>query len=258
MHLENHYKGSIDRLLSIMNELREKCPWDQKQTLETLRQLTIEETYELADAIDKRDWQSLKEELGDLLLHIVFYAKIANENQAFTIQDVIQNVCDKIVYRHPHIYTFLQVRNDDEVKRNWEKLKLKEGKKSVLSGVPNGLPAMVKALRIQEKAKQVGFEWHHIKDVKNKIEEEWSELHEAIAQEQKNEIENEFGDVLFAMINYARFLHIDPEKALAKTNEKFKNRFEKMEEILTTSHASLSDYTLEEMDAVWNQVKKDE
>lgn len=258
MHLDNHYNGSFGRLLSIMNELREKCPWDQKQTIESLRQLTIEETYELADAIDKHDWQSLKEELGDLMLHIVFYAKIANENKAFDIQDVIQNVCDKIVFRHPHIYTFLKVNNDDEVKKNWEKLKLKEGKKSVLSGVPDGLPAIVKALRIQEKAKQVGFEWHHINDVKNKVEEEWNELHEAIAQVQKNEIEEEFGDVLFAMINYARFLNIDPEKALSKTNQKFKTRFEKMEEILTTSHASLTDYTLEEMDAVWNQVKKDE
>lgn len=253
-----NYSQSFERIRDIMNLLREKCPWDKKQTIHTLRQLTIEETYELADAITKENWIELKEELGDLLLHIVFYAKIAEEENKFTIGDVINTVCDKLVFRHPHIYSHVKVSNEDDVKQNWEKLKLKAGRKSILAGVPDALPAMVKALRMQEKAKQVGFEWEVTEQVKAKINEELDELEEAIASQNQHEIENEFGDVLFSLINYARYLGIDPENALSRTNNKFKSRFEKMELKLTQNGKSLSEYSLTEMDNTWNEIKKNE
>lgn len=252
------YEQSFERLVRIMDELREQCPWDKKQTIQTLRQLTIEETYELADSITQSDWRGLKEELGDILLHIVFYARIAREENQFTLGEVIEGVCNKLVHRHPHIYSSVQVENEDDVKRNWEQLKLKEGKKSILAGVPNSLPAMVKALRIQEKAKQVGFEWEIKEQVMDKIREEVDELEQAVKTQNSDTIEDEMGDVLFSMVNYARFLNIDPENALARTNAKFKRRFEAMEEELTAQGASLNDYSLEQMDAVWNRIKQSE
>ncbi|MEZ5047572.1 MAG: nucleoside triphosphate pyrophosphohydrolase [Chitinophagaceae bacterium] len=258
MNIEQLYDTSFNRLLDIMQALRSKCPWDQKQTIHTLRQLTIEEVYELVDSITKEDWSGIEEELGDLLLHIVFYATIAHEEKQFTIEDVIRKVCNKLVFRHPHIYTFLSVDNEEEVKRNWENLKLKEGKKSVLGGVPTGLPALIKAVRLQEKAKQVGFEWEQTEQVIAKVEEEMNELKEAYTLMTQSEIEEEFGDLMFSMVNLARFLRIDPEHALELTNKKFKRRFEKMEDILVTPTKSLSDYTLQEMDKTWNVIKNAE
>lgn len=252
------YATSFERIQDIMDLLRDKCPWDNKQTFQTLRQLTIEETYELAEAITSENWQEIKEELGDLLLHIVFYTTIAKEGKMFTMGDVIESVCNKLVYRHPHIYSNVLVSNEEDVKQNWERLKLKSGRKSILEGVPSSLPAMVKALRMQEKAKQVGFEWENTEQVKAKVEEELTELQEAIEIKNKCEVENEFGDVLFSMINYARFLGIDPENALAKTNQKFKRRFEEMEYRLTSSGNLLSDFSLEQMDNVWNDIKQNE
>ena len=252
------YATSFERLIHIMDELRAQCPWDKKQTIHTLRQLTIEESYELVDAITDSNWQGIKEELGDLLLHIVFYAKIATEEKKFTMQEVIENVCNKLVHRHPHIYDNVTVNNDEDVKRNWENLKLKEGKKSILSGVPKGLPALVKALRLQEKAKQVGFEWEITDQVRDKISEELNELQEVIAIQDQDKMEDEFGDVLFSMINYARFLQIDPENALERTNKKFMRRFTSMENQLTALGKPLTDYTLAEMDATWNQIKQHE
>lgn len=254
----SNYASSFERIVMIMNELREQCPWDKKQTISSLRQLTIEETYELVDAITDENWQGLKEELGDLLLHIVFYSKIASEENKFGIGDVIQQVCNKLVHRHPHIYSTVSVKNDDDVKRNWENLKLKEGKKTVLSGVPKSLPALVKALRLQEKAKQVGFEWEVTTQVRAKLDEELEELQEVINLNDQDKIEDEFGDVLFSMINYARFLHIDPENALERTNKKFQRRFNLMEEKLTDNGKQLTDYSLAEMDQTWNEIKADE
>ena len=227
------------RLVSIMDDLREKCPWDKKQTVQTLRQLTIEETYELADAITEHDWKGIKEELGDILLHLLFYAKIGSEQNQFTLQDVIEGISAKLVYRHPHIYGDVKVTDEEDVKRNWEKLKMKEGKKSVLSGVPPSLPAIVKATRIQEKAKQVGFEWDKKEDVWKKVEEEMGELQEAVAGGKQTEIEDEFGDVLFSLANYARFLHIDAEGSLEKTNKKFIRRFQEMESVAISSGKAL-------------------
>lgn len=241
-----------------MDELRENCPWDKKQSIHTLRQLTIEETYELADAITQNDWKGVREELGDLLLHIVFYSRIASEENHFTLDDVIEQVCNKLVHRHPHIYSHVVADNEDQVKQNWENLKLREGKKSILSGVPASLPSMVKALRLQEKAKQVGFEWEVREQVKDKVLEELDELQEVINTRNQDEMELEFGDVLFSMINYARFLGIDPEHALSRTNLKFKRRFESMEEQLTANGKALTDHTLQEMDAVWNEIKRNE
>jgi MazG family protein len=252
------YAGSFVRIVSIMQELRENCPWDKKQTIHSLRQLTIEETYELVDCITDSNWTGIKEELGDLLLHIVFYSKIAEEENAFTLSQVIEGVCNKLVHRHPHIYSNVQVANEEDVKRNWENLKLKGGAKSVLGGVPNSLPATIKAMRLQEKAKQVGFEWEVKEDVKEKIEEELDELQEAIVLQNKEAIEDEFGDVFFSIINYARFLGIDPENALERTNKKFLRRFNAMETELTHTGKLLSEYTLEEMDASWNRIKKKE
>lgn len=244
------------RLVQIMDELREKCPWDKKQTIETLRQLTIEETYELTDAITDKDWKGIKEELGDILLHIVFYAKIGAEENKFTLEEVINGVCEKLIYRHPHIYGDVKVNDEEDVKRNWEKLKLKEGKKSVLSGVPKSLPSTVKAMRLQEKAKQVGFEWDTKEQVWDKVEEEQQELKEAIASGNRDHMEDELGDVFFSLINYARFLGLDAENALERTNKKFISRFNKMEEEAVSSGKPLQDMTLEEMDAIWNKVKK--
>lgn len=249
------YNKSLDRLLQIMEELRAQCPWDQKQTIESLRPLTIEETYELCDAIIKKDWNGLKEELGDVLLHLVFYAKIASEQNQFNFNDVIEAVCNKLVYRHPHIYSNVKVSNEQEVKENWEKLKQKERKKSVLSGVPDALPALIKALRIQDKSKQVGFEWDTTAQVQAKVKEELDELQEAMEENNQDHIEEEFGDVLFSLVNLARFLNVDPELALERTNRKFIDRFNKMEIIAEENGKSLLDMNLEEMDALWNFVK---
>lgn len=255
-------QGAFDRLISVMNDLREKCPWDRKQTIHTLRQLTIEETYELGDAIIEEDWMAIKEELGDLMLHIVFYAKIAGEQEKFTITEVLQGIVDKLIQRHPHIYGnagnmegLREVRSEEDVKRNWEQLKLKEGKRSVLSGVPKSLPALVKAMRLQEKAKQVGFEWENKKQVWEKVEEEIAELQEAEESPDAQRMADEFGDVLFSLINYARFLNIDPEAALERTNKKFLSRFTQMEAMAADKGHRLADLNLAEMDAIWNEVK---
>jgi MazG family protein len=248
--------SAFERLVNIMNDLREKCPWDKKQTIQTLRQLTIEETYELTDAITDENWKGIKEELGDILLHIVFYAKIGTEQNQFTLDEVINGVCEKLIFRHPHIYGDVIVKDEEEVKRNWEKLKLKEGKTSVLSGVPKTLPATIKAMRLQEKAKQVGFEWENKDQVWEKVEEEKAELLEAIASGNRDNMEDELGDVFFSLINFARFLQLDAENALERTNKKFINRFNKMEEEATNTGIALQDMTLEEMDAIWNKIKK--
>ena len=240
------------RLVTIMDELREQCPWDKEQTIETLRPLTIEETYELADAITDQNWKGIKEELGDLFLHLVFYARIGNEQQQFSLEEALNGVCDKLIYRHPHIYGDTQVKDGEEVKRNWEKLKMREGKKSVLGGVPVSLPSMVKATRIQDKARQVGFEWENREDVWKKVEEEQEELQEAISSGHQTHIEEEFGDLLFSLINYARFLDVDPEGALEKTNKKFIYRFQWMEEQASLLGKKLQDMTLGEMDQLWN------
>ena len=247
---------SFLRLVKIMDELREQCPWDKKQTIHTLRSLTIEETYELADAISDEDWKGLKEELGDLLLHIVFYARIGKEQQQFQLEDAINGVCDKLIHRHPHIYGDVKVQDEEEVKQNWEKLKLKEGKSSILEGVPVSLPAMVKALRLQEKAKQVGFEWDTREQVWDKVNEEMDELQAAVKQDDNDEMENELGDLLFSLINYARFLDVDPETALDRTNKKFIERFTKMEKQAIASGKPLAEMSLMEMDAIWNSIKK--
>jgi XTP/dITP diphosphohydrolase len=244
------------RLTTIMNELREQCPWDRKQTEQTLRPLTIEETYELADAITNNDWLGIREELGDLFLHLVFYAKIASEQQRFTLEEVFDGICTKLINRHPHVYGNVEVKDEDEVKKNWEKLKMKEGKKSVLGGVPVSLPALVKAIRIQEKAKQVGFEWENKEDVWKKVEEEKNELLEAIEAGNADAIEDEYGDLLFSLVNYARFLKVDAEGALERTNQKFIRRFQNMEQMAATAGKSLNDMTLAEMDELWNQSKK--
>ncbi len=243
-------------LVKIMDELREQCPWDKKQTIHSLRILTIEETYELVDAIDQNDWKGIKEELGDILLHLLFYAKIGAEQNQFQLEDMINGIAEKLIIRHPHIYGDVKVNNEEDVKRNWEQIKLKEGKKSVLEGVPSSLPAIVKALRIQEKSKQVGFEWENKEDVWKKVEEETNELKEAIETNNQEEITDEFGDLLFSLVNYARFLHVDPEAALERTNRKFIHRFQQMETIVAKEGKSLADLSLEEMDAIWNIVKK--
>ena len=247
---------AFERLVDIMDELREKCPWDKKQTLQSLRQMTLEETYELTDAITDENWKGIREELGDLLLHLVFYAKIGQEQSQFTMEDVINNLCEKLITRHPHIYGDVQVKNEEDVKRNWEKLKMKEGKKSVISGVPKGMPALVKAMRLQEKAKQVGFEWENKEQVWEKVKEEEGELQEAITQNDPVKMEEEFGDLLFSLVNFARFLNIDAENALEVTNKKFIQRFTGMESAAQNSGKPLAEMTLEEMDAIWNQIKR--
>ncbi|MCX6318131.1 MAG: nucleoside triphosphate pyrophosphohydrolase [Bacteroidetes bacterium] len=262
--MNNHAETAFSRLVGIMNDLREKCPWDKKQTIQSLRQLTIEETYELADAISDEDWKGIKEELGDLLLHIVFYAKIGHEQNQFTLDEMIHGICDKLVARHPHIYGDVKVNDEEDVKRNWEKLKLKEGKKSVLGGVPRSLPSMVKAMRLQEKAKQVGFEWENKEQVWLKVEEEMGELRQAVTQAgqepantlHQDAVEDELGDVFFSLINYARFLQVDADNALERTNKKFIHRFTSMEEQALASGKDLHAMTLEEMDAIWNNIKQ--
>ncbi|QEC43612.1 nucleoside triphosphate pyrophosphohydrolase [Pseudobacter ginsenosidimutans] len=244
------------RLVNIMDDLRVKCPWDRKQTEQTLRQMTIEETYELADAITDKDWKGIKEEIGDLMLHMVFYARIGAEQNQFTLEEALNGICEKLISRHPHIYGDITVKDEEEVKQNWEKLKLKEGKKSVFSGVPVSLPAVVKATRIQEKAKQVGFEWDNKEQVWEKVEEETAELKEALALDDQGKMEEEFGDLLFSLINYARFLRIDAENALERTNKKFMARFTKMEAIAMEQGKSLNEMSLAEMDAIWDLIKK--
>ncbi|MBC7935456.1 MAG: nucleoside triphosphate pyrophosphohydrolase [Rhizobacter sp.] len=244
------------RLIQIMDELREKCPWDKKQTIETLRQLTIEETYELTDAITGKDWKGIKEELGDLLLHIVFYAKIGEEKNEFTLEEVINGVCEKLIVRHPHIYGDVKVDNEEDVKQNWEKIKLREGKTSVLGGVPKSLPALVKAIRLQEKSKTVGFEWDNTSQVWDKVKEEMTELEEAVASGEKDKMEDEMGDVLFSLVNFARFLQVDAENALERTNKKFIERFTGMEKAAAEENKMLHDMSLEEMDALWNKMKR--
>lgn len=247
----------FERLLNIMDELREKCPWDRKQTLETLRHLTIEETYELADAILDNDLPEIKKELGDILLHIVFYAKIGSEQQAFDMADVAEGICDKLISRHPHIYGDVKVADEEEVTQNWEKLKLKEGKTSVLEGVPKSLPAMIKATRIQEKARGVGFDWDDQEQVWAKVNEELGELKAEIDSNAHHaKLEDEFGDVLFSMINYARFLNVDPEMALERTNRKFIKRFQYLEAGAKADGKELANMTLAEMDEYWNAAKK--
>lgn len=243
------------KLVTIMDELREKCPWDKKQTLASLKPMTIEETYELGDALDAQNWKDIKEELGDLLLHIVFYSKIAAENNAFTINDVIKGICEKLIIRHPHVYGNITVKDDEEVKKNWEQIKLKEGKTSVLSGIPKTMPALAKATRIQEKVKQVGFEWDEIESVWEKISEETNELKQAIQFNSNKEVEEELGDVLFSWVNLARFLNIDAESALEKTNQKFIQRFKLMENIAAERNLQLANLTLAEMDELWNIAK---
>ena len=247
---------ALDRLLTIMDELRKKCPWDKKQTFESLRHLTIEETYELGDAILDDNLPEIKNELGDLLLHIVFYSKIGSETEDFDFEDVANSICDKLISRHPHIYGDVTVKNENEVKENWEKLKLKEGKNSVLEGVPKSLPALIKANRIQDKVSGVGFDWEEPDQVWKKVQEELSELNEEIKKGTKDTIESEFGDVLFSMINYARFINVNPENALEKTNKKFINRFQFLEKAAKKEGKELAEMTLSEMDVYWEQSKK--
>ncbi len=244
------------RLLNIMEDLREKCPWDRKQTMETLRPLTIEETYELGDAILDNKLEEVKKELGDLFLHLVFYSKIGEEKQAFDVADVLNAICEKLIQRHPHIYEDVEVSGEEEVKANWEKLKLKEGKKSVLEGVPRSLPAMVKATRIQEKARGVGFDWDNAQQVWDKVEEELNELKDEIKQGDRKQSEAEFGDLLFSMINLSRFLQIDAESALERTNKKFIKRFQYLEEKAKEEGKALAEMTLAEMDVIWERAKK--
>ncbi|MEK9565558.1 MAG: nucleoside triphosphate pyrophosphohydrolase [Flavobacteriaceae bacterium] len=247
--------AAFSRLLNIMDELREQCPWDKKQTFESLRHLTIEETYELGDAILDRNLTDIKKELGDLLLHIVFYAKLGSEENAFDMADVANDICEKLIHRHPHIYGSVAVENAEEVKKNWEALKLKEGKKSVLEGVPKGLPALVKAQRMQEKAAGVGFDWEHKNQVWGKFQEELQELNHALESKKQNEIEDEFGDVLFSLINYARFIDVNPETALERTNKKFIKRFQHIESQAKKSQRSIEQLTLEEMEVLWQEAK---
>lgn len=254
-----HKKDAFERILRIMDDLREKCPWDKKQTITSLRNLTIEETFELADAISANDYKNIEEELGDVLLHIVFYAKIGEEEAKFDIVSIINKLCDKLIHRHPHIYgdpnndgKLIVVKDEEEVKQNWEKLKLKEGKKSILEGVPKSLPAMIKAYRMQDKTAKVGFEWENKAQVWSKVLEEIGELQEAEALNDQNKMEEEFGDVLFAMINYARFINVDPESALEKINQKFRRRFQYIEE---KANKSLDEMGLDAMDNLWNEAK---
>jgi len=246
---------ALDRLLTIMDELREQCPWDKKQTMQSLRHLTIEETYELGDAILDNDLDEVKKELGDVLLHIVFYSKIGSETKDFDIADVANSICDKLIDRHPHIYGDVKVENEEDVKRNWENLKLKEGKSSVLEGVPKSLPALVKSSRIQDKVSGVGFDWEEPQQVFEKLKEELEELQHEVTEDNQDLIEAEFGDVLFSMINYARFLKVNPENALERTNKKFIKRFQYLEQKAKQQGKALADMTLTEMDVYWNEAK---
>ncbi|PWH81481.1 nucleoside triphosphate pyrophosphohydrolase [Algibacter marinivivus] len=256
MNSRQNQLKAFDRLLTIMDELREQCPWDKKQTMETLRHLTIEETYELGDAILDKDLEEVKKELGDVLLHIVFYARIGSETNHFDIADVCNSICEKLINRHPHIYSDVKVENEDDVKRNWESLKLKEGKTSVLEGVPKSLPALVKANRIQEKVAGVGFDWEEPNQVWEKVEEELNEFKTEVQSGNQDRMESEFGDVMFSMVNYARFLNINPENALERTNKKFSKRFQYLESKAKALNKPLKDMTLAEMDVFWEEAKK--
>ena len=256
MNTRSEQLAAFDRLLTIMDELREQCPWDRKQTMQTLRHLTIEETYELGDAILDNDLEEVKKELGDILLHIVFYAKIGSETQDFDIADVAHGICDKLINRHPHIYGDVKVENEEQVKQNWENIKLKEGKKSVLEGVPNGLPSLVKANRIQDKVAGVGFDWEKPEQVFEKLKEELGELQEEVEANDADKMESEFGDVLFSMVNYARFLKINPENALERTNKKFIKRFQYLEQKAKEAGKTMSDMTLAEMDVFCEEAKQ--
>ena len=256
MNTRSEQLAAFDRLLTIMDELREQCPWDRKQTMQTLRHLTIEETYELGDAILDNDLEEVKKELGDILLHIVFYAKIGSETQDFDIADVAHGICDKLINRHPHIYGDVKVENEEQVKQNWENIKLKEGKKSVLEGVPNGLPSLVKTNRIQDKVAGVGFDWEKPEQVFEKLKEELGELQEEVEANDADKMESEFGDVLFSMVNYARFLKINPENALERTNKKFIKRFQYLEQKAKEAGKTMSDMTLAEMDVFWEEAKQ--
>ena len=252
---------AFERLLNIMDDLRAQCPWDQKQTFESLRHLTIEETYELSDAILKGDKNEIKKEIGDILLHLVFYSKLGSETNDFNITDVINSLCEKMIFRHPHIYGDVKVENSEEVIQNWEKLKQKEGNKGALSGVPNSMPSLLKALRIQDKARAIGFDWEDPNQVWEKVQEELSELQVEVntkdsITDNTTKIENEFGDVFFALINYARFLKVNPENALEKTNKKFISRFNYMEQKILAQGKALADCSLTEMDVFWNEAKK--
>lgn len=256
MNTRSEKLAAFDRLLTIMDELREQCPWDKKQTMETLRHLTIEETYELGDAILDNDLEEVKKELGDILLHLVFYAKIGSETQDFDIADVANGICEKLINRHPHIYGDVKVENEDDVKQNWENIKLKEGKKSVLEGVPKGLPSLVKANRIQDKVSGVGFDWEKPEQVFEKLKEELAEFQVEVEANNADKMESEFGDVLFSMVNYARFLKINPENALERTNKKFIKRFQYLEARAKELGKSMSDMTLAEMDVFWEEAKQ--
>lgn len=246
------------RLVQIMDELREQCPWDKKQTIHTLRSMTLEEVYELADAVDAENWVDIKEELGDIMLHLLFYTRIGKEEGKIQLEDVLGGIAEKLIKRHPHIYGDTVVNNEEDVKRNWQKIKTQEGQKTVLGGVPKALPAMVKAMRIQEKVRQVGFDWEQPEDVFSKVHEELGELKDAVTSSDKYSIEEEFGDFLFSIINYARFLQIDPEKALERTNRKFSQRFNLMEAIIIQKGKQLTELSLKEMDEIWDQIKKEE
>jgi XTP/dITP diphosphohydrolase len=246
---------AFQRLLDIMDQLREQCPWDKKQTMESLRYLTLEEVYELSDAIVENDFDEIKKELGDVMLHLVFYSKIASESNRFNISDVLNGICDKLVHRHPHIYGDVKVSSEEEVKANWEKLKLKEGKKSVLEGVPKSLPAMVKAIRIQEKARGVGFDWDDKEQVWSKVQEELAEFKQEIDNKDSQKSKEEFGDLLFSLINYSRFIDINPEDALEKTNKKFIRRFQFMEKELSKENKTMDQMSLSELDVYWNKAK---
>lgn len=248
----------MERLMRIMMELREKCPWDRKQTLASLRPQTVEEVYELADELDAQNWEGIKEELGDLLLHIVFYSRIASEQNRFQFSDVVETVCEKLVNRHPHIYGKEALETEEAVKQNWEKIKMKEGKNSLLDGVPRSMPPMTKARTLQEKTRKAGFDWKAAEEVSAKVEEEWKEALSALSRGDRDELEAEIGDVFFALINYARFLNLDPEKALERTNRKFIRRFRFMEEKAREQGQWITDLDLEAQDALWNQAKMEE
>jgi XTP/dITP diphosphohydrolase len=256
MHTIEDKKAAFERLLTIMDDLRSQCPWDKKQTMQTLRHLTIEEVYELTDAIMENDVQEVRKELGDIILHMVFYAKIASETNEFDIVDVLNGICEKLIHRHPHIYGDVKVQDAAEVSQNWEKLKLKEGNKSVLGGVPTSLPALIKSMRIQEKARAVGFDWEKEEQVFEKVEEELREFKIEVENGEQTKAEDEFGDLLFALVNYARFKNINPEEALERTNKKFIRRFQFMEEKIKENNLSFDHLSLGEMDVFWNEAKQ--
>ena len=254
--MKNKNQYSIENLLDVMSELRNKCPWDQKQTFDTLKKLTIEETYELVDAIDKKKYDDIKDELGDLLLHIIFYSKIASENKKFNFNDVLNSLIEKLIYRHPHIYGDIKVSSIDEVKKNWERLKVKDKNKGILSGVPNHLPSLIKAHRVQDKVASIGFDFPNVKDTVDKIKEEFEEFNSALLSQNKSEIEDEFGDILFSLINYSRHIGIDSDESLKKSIQKFIDRFNKVEKILKSKNLDFDNCSNEELNNFWNDVKK--